>query len=221
MLISTWKKTPLCFTFTFSHHTGVAHLTLNHCSPKQVNRQRGSTVPTLVHSIRKHNTAKFVFVYSLQWVIFFTVSLFTHTNTAVVFATSGRITTGSVDGEVSPQQIIFPALAEVHSHPRRRVYTLHELYRLQTIISHFSCGPVHWDKLRLSAQAFGERIHPIYLIRYLSTYILIIFQSCGALSLWKQKYNLWLCWGFVKSEKISPDDGRVILVQAWKIQASI
>lgn len=152
----------------------------------------------------------------------FTVSLFTHTNTVVVFATSGQITTGPVDCEVSPQQIIFPALAEVHSHPRRRVYTLHELYRLQTIISHFSCGPVHWDKLRLSAQAFGERIHPVYLILYLSTYILIIFQSWGALlSLWKQQYNLWLCWGFVKSEKISPDDGRVILVQAWKIQAFI
>lgn len=90
----------------------------------------------------------------------FTVSLFSHTNTAVVFVTSGRITTGPV----SPQQIIFPALAEVHSHPHRRVYTLHELYNLQTIISHFSCGPVHWDKLWLSAQAFGERIHPIYLI---------------------------------------------------------
>lgn len=151
----------------------------------------------------------------------FTVSLFLHTNTAVVFAASGRITTGPVDCEVSPQQIIFPALAEVHSHPHRRVYTLHELYRLQTIISHISCGPVHWDKLRLSAQAFGERIHPIYLILYLLTYILIIFQSWGTLSLWKQQYNLWLCWGFVKSEKISPDDGRVILVQAWKIQASI
>lgn len=70
VLILTWKKTPFCFTFTFSHHTVVAHLTLNHCPTKQVNRQQGSTVPTLVHSGRKHYTAKFVFVYSLQWVIF-------------------------------------------------------------------------------------------------------------------------------------------------------
>lgn len=182
MLISAWKETPLCFTFTFSHHTVVAHLALNRCSTKQVK----STVPTLTAQRQETRHCKVCVCLFTAVGHLFTVSLSPHTNTAVVFATSERITTGPVDCEVSPQQIIFPALAEVHSHPHRRVYTLHELRRLQTIISHFSCGPVHWDKLRLSAQAFGERIHPIYLILYLSTYILIIFQSWGALSLWKQ-----------------------------------
>lgn len=32
----------------------------------------------------------------------------------------------------------------------------------------------------------------------------------------KQLHNLWLWRSFVKSEKISPDGGRVIIVRAWK-----
>lgn len=74
---------------------------------------------------------------------FFVFFCFAWTNTAVVFAVSGRITTGPAHREASLEQIIFPALAGVHS-----AVTQARLHSAWTWLSpdcsvpiQFSCGP--------------------------------------------------------------------------------
>lgn len=106
-----------CFKSAGSRVTSVltSHL---EATTTDCKRQQLTTDPKFVFCVQKGDTAEFLFVYPLQSAVFSLLLLsffLADTNTAVVFAVSGRITTGPARCEVSLEQIIFPALAEVRS----------------------------------------------------------------------------------------------------------
>lgn len=159
-------------------------------------------------TVRRLFTFSFFFFFFLAW-----------TNTAVLFAVSGRITTGPACCKVSLEQIIFPALAGVHSAVTQALLTLCMNF---TVSGQFCPN---------SAVGLLVKINFFVCFSLLFTVppsISIYIHTNSHCSHWehrstwaKQQHNLKLWRGFVKSEEISPDGdgGRVILVPAWKIQA--